>query len=261
MRKWILLGVLSLALLMTGCLKSNENEVEPMTDEVLEPGAVEVENQTYQFPESEIQGFYTGPMIDNVPVGTGRFEYDDTYKTIYVGTWADGLPNGLGTYEWKDGDRYVGEVFEGRLHGYGKYIYSSGVEHEGTFEHGVLIPDSVHGLGEQVAVGEYLVTVLNVIEAEGDKGRMMQVELLVENKFVDSINTAHCLSFQLYDGNRAIPYTNISTVTDLYQPLKLDESINMTAIFNDIEADKTYQLHYDFDTIGTGVAIFDLKTP
>jgi len=239
-----------------GCTSESEQDVEK---EVLEPGAVEVENRVYQFPDSQIQGLYTGPMIDNVPTGTGTFEYEDTYETVYVGTWVEGLPNGLGTYQWKDGDRYDGEVVEGRLHGYGKYTYKSGVEHEGRFDNGVLMPDKSYPVGEQAPVGEYLVTVLNVIEATAGQGRMMQIQILVDNKFVSELNTAHFLSLQLYDGDSTISYSNISTTADLYAPFKLDEQIEFTAIFEGLSEDSNYQLVYDFDTLGTGAAIFELE--
>lgn len=259
-KKKVAVVLLGLLLSLTGCLPSNEPDAEPVQEEMLEPGAVKVEDVAYQLPNSQIQGLYTGPMKDGVPVGTGRFAYDDTYNTVYVGTWDQGVPNGLGTYEWKDGDRYVGEVLEGRLHGYGKYIYKSGVEHEGKFENGVLMPDRTYLVGEQAPVGEYLVTLQNVIPAENDQGRILQVQLLIENKFVNEINTAHCLNFWLWDGTRNIEYSNLTTPKDLYTPLILDENMELTATFEGLDENAVYELHYDFDTIGTGTARFSLET-
>lgn len=257
MKKRLFYTLLIISLLVVvGC--SNKVEEEEITEIPVMEGAQEVTNYLYKLPNSQVEGNYSGYIKDGVPVETGTFEYLDTYNTVYVGTWVDGLPNGLGTYTWKDGDRYVGEVENGRLNGFGKYIYKSGVEHEGKFLNGSLIPEISYKVGDEVAVGEFLATVQNVIKAKNENETMMQVQIVVENKFVEEINTAHFLNFEIYDGAETIEYSDISTTADLYKPFLMDQKIEFTAIFKGIKDDANYELLYDFDTIGTGVAIFDL---
>lgn len=259
MRKSIVYGLfLALLIVMSGCVAKEKVEEEVVEIPVIE-GAEEVVDFKYTLPNSQIEGIFTGLMKDGIPIETGSYQYLDTYETVYVGTWEKGLPNGLGTYTWKDGDKYVGEIENGRLNGFGKYIYKSGIEHEGKFANGVLVPDKTYKVGEQARVGEYLVTVQNVIHAKVDESTMMQVQLLIENKFVDKMNTAHFLSFEIYDGVEKVGYSDISTTANLYEPFFIDDKVELTAIFKDINEDGTYQLLYDFDTLGTGVAIFDLS--
>lgn len=243
-------------LIVVGCSKEMDEEV--LTEIPMAEGVEEVSNYLYKLPNTQVEGNYTGYMKDGMPVETGSFEYLDTYNTVYVGTWDNGLPNGLGTYTWKDGDRYVGEVENGRLNGFGKYIYESGIEHEGRFLNGSLVPDKTYGVGEEGAVGEFFATVQNVIKAKVDNETMMQVQIIVENKFVEEINTAHFLKFEIFDGEEKIGYSDISTTYDLYEPFLLDQRIEFTAIFKNIKEDGNYTLLYDFDTIGTGVAVFQL---
>lgn len=56
----------------------------------------------------------------------------------YEGELKDGKMNGYGTYIYKDSDTYKGEWKDGKKHGNGKYIYANGGILEGKWENGKL---------------------------------------------------------------------------------------------------------------------------
>lgn len=54
----------------------------------------------------------------------------------YEGEVVDGRLNGLGTYIWADGDRYEGDFADDLPHGRGRYTWADGRRYEGQFEGG-----------------------------------------------------------------------------------------------------------------------------
>lgn len=40
----------------------------------------------------------------------------------------DGVPDGLVSLKWKDGTEYHGEMADGEMTGYGRYIFADGCE-------------------------------------------------------------------------------------------------------------------------------------
>ena len=47
--------------------------------------------------------------------------------------------NGYGTYTWSDGDKYVGEYKDGKMHGQGTYTRTDGTIKNGIWENGKLV--------------------------------------------------------------------------------------------------------------------------
>ena len=54
----------------------------------------------------------------------------------YVGEIKDGKPNGQGTVNFTDGDKYVGEFRGGEIHGQGTFTFADGRSYEGEFKDG-----------------------------------------------------------------------------------------------------------------------------
>ena len=60
----------------------------------------------------------------------------------YVGEWRDGKMHGQGTYTFADGGKFVGEFKDGYWNGQGTYTYSSGNKYVGEWK-----DDKMHGEG------------------------------------------------------------------------------------------------------------------
>lgn len=70
---------------------------------------------------------------------------NDTYNNgdTYVGEVKDGKRHGYGTYTWPNGNKYIGDFYEGKRTGYGLYIWPNGTWYEGEWKDGVR-----HGIGK-----------------------------------------------------------------------------------------------------------------
>ena len=53
----------------------------------------------------------------------------------YVGQYKDGKMHGKGTYTQTNGNKYVGEMFENDFHGQGTKTFADGTVQKGRFEH------------------------------------------------------------------------------------------------------------------------------
>jgi hypothetical protein len=111
-RHLTLLAVLSLALLVGGCLTFPQNGQGTMT--------------------TKCGGSYVGEFKDGLPHGQGTKTCADGFK--YVGEFKDGKWHGKGTHTESDGSRYVGEFKEGKHHGQGTYTYASGSKYVGEWK-------------------------------------------------------------------------------------------------------------------------------
>tara|TARA_B110000914_G_C15445894_1_gene438423 strand:- start:38 stop:1207 length:1170 start_codon:yes stop_codon:yes gene_type:complete len=77
----------------------------------------EKENNTEDILSKEI----TREMILDGYTGTGTYTWADGEK--YVGEYKDGKMHGKGTYTYFNGTKYVGEYKDGKMHGKGTYTY------------------------------------------------------------------------------------------------------------------------------------------
>lgn len=83
-------------------------------------------------------GKYVGEMKHDKRHGRGRFEFNNDYKLLYYdGDWYNDERTGHGEITWKDGSRYIGNVFAGLPHGRGKLIDKDGHVKEGKFNYGI----------------------------------------------------------------------------------------------------------------------------
>jgi hypothetical protein len=64
---------------------------------------------------------YKGQLKDGLPHGWGTYTHKKRDYN-YTGEWRDNHRDGFGTFHWENGDRYIGFVKNGALHGYGYYI-------------------------------------------------------------------------------------------------------------------------------------------
>jgi len=60
----------------------------------------------------------------------------------YIGEYKDGKMHIQGTYTWTSGDKYVGEFKDDQKHGQGTYTYANGEKYVGEFQN-----DQKHGQG------------------------------------------------------------------------------------------------------------------
>ena len=75
----------------------------------------------------------------NIKTGYGTMSKSDGSK--YVGEIVEGKPHGYGTLT-SNGGKYVGEIVDGLPHGYGTMISPVDVKYKGMFKYGKL-----HGVG------------------------------------------------------------------------------------------------------------------
>jgi hypothetical protein len=70
---------------------------------------------------------------------------NSTYNNgdTYVGEIKEGKRHGYGTYTWSNGDKYMGDFYEGKRTGYGLYVWPNGTWYEGEWKDGVR-----HGIGK-----------------------------------------------------------------------------------------------------------------
>jgi hypothetical protein len=83
--------------------------------------------------------------------------YPDRTEVTWTGLCApDGPATGEGVLEWKDKQRYVGEMKNGRKDGRGKMVNASGDIYEGTYKNGALDGKGVYAWGDGARYeGEY----------------------------------------------------------------------------------------------------------
>ena len=103
--------------------------------------------------------FYEGDFVNGKYEGTGGMVFAD--HSTYIGQWQAGVrcgdgiavfPTGnvfhglwqqdkmiRGVYSLKSGDKYDGEIVEGKFDGYGKYYWTDGKWYEGTWKDGRMV--------------------------------------------------------------------------------------------------------------------------
>jgi hypothetical protein len=111
-RLLILLALLSLALLISGCLTIPQNG-----------------QGTYTAANG---GKYVGEVKDGKPHGQGKYTFADGNK--YVGEFKDGKPHGQGTFTYADGNKYVGEFKDDKYNGQGTATFINGNKYVGDFK-------------------------------------------------------------------------------------------------------------------------------
>ena len=77
--------------------------------------------------------------------GYGTYTFDNGDK--YVGEWWNGKFHGLGTYTYSNGDKYVGEHKDDKIHGQGTYTYGPRSKNSGDFFSGEYKDGVRNGLG------------------------------------------------------------------------------------------------------------------
>lgn len=83
---------------------------------------------------------YDGTYRNDTPHGYGAF-YDDSGKITYRGTVRNGKKTGVGILYYPNGERYVGEVYNGKADGQGMLKDASGkAKHEGSFKDDAIDP-------------------------------------------------------------------------------------------------------------------------
>lgn len=77
---------------------------------------------------------YDGYWLDDMMAGRGKFTWPN--GDVYDGDWSNDKPNGMGIYTFKEsGARYVGQMKDGKRHGYGTYNFKDGSKYEGEWRH------------------------------------------------------------------------------------------------------------------------------
>jgi hypothetical protein len=77
---------------------------------------------------------YEGTFLDDMMAGRGKFTWPN--GDVYDGDWYRDTPNGTGCYIFKvSGARYVGQMKEGKRHGYGTHVFKDGTKFEGEWRH------------------------------------------------------------------------------------------------------------------------------
>ena len=61
----------------------------------------------------------------------GQGTYTSSNGNKYVGEWKDQKMHGQGTFTWSNGDKYVGEYKDRKMHGQGTYTWSDGDKYVG----------------------------------------------------------------------------------------------------------------------------------
>ena len=85
-----------------------------------------------------IQIYKTNNNILSKRNSNSRYQETINYKSgnKYVGELKDGKKHGQGTYTWADGEKYVGEYKDGKRHGQGTYTWANGDKYVGEFRDG-----------------------------------------------------------------------------------------------------------------------------
>ena len=92
----------------------------------------------------------------------GTYAYPNGNK--YVGEWKDNKMHGQGTYTFVSGDKYVGEWKDGKMHGQGTYTFANGTKNNGYFMNGYFVPDICEGKGLSEDTSELEQCVLKLID-------------------------------------------------------------------------------------------------
>ncbi len=78
------------------------------------------------------------------------FDWDDCQGTYtwtngdqYVGEWKDGRMHGQGTYTYATGRRYVGEYKNAKKHGQGTFTYPDGSKAEGIWKENIFLYENI----------------------------------------------------------------------------------------------------------------------
>ena len=88
---------------------------------------------TYNATASSLPNCPSDPSLrwDNC---VGTYIWPDGEK--YVGEWKDTKMHGQGTYTFTDGEKYVGEFKDGKRHGRGTNIFADGEKYVGEYKDG-----------------------------------------------------------------------------------------------------------------------------
>jgi hypothetical protein len=79
---------------------------------------------------------YTGEVVGGRPNGVGRATYVAD-SIVVMGRFRDGLAVGKDTIDFlAKGERFIGDLVDGRPHGRGVWTYRSGARYEGEFQKG-----------------------------------------------------------------------------------------------------------------------------
>ena len=83
----------------------------------------------------------TTEMLNDGYTGKGTYIYGngEWEGEKYVGEFKDGKIHGQGTYTWTSGDKYVGEFKDDKKHGQGTYTFADGVDWKGLWIDGEFI--------------------------------------------------------------------------------------------------------------------------
>jgi hypothetical protein len=98
--------------------------------------------------------FFPSPLVfdytQDAYHGYHVLQYQD--KLVFAGTLDAGLPDGSGcSIRWlSDGAEYHGEIADGELTGYGRYIFPDGAEFRGIFDHALPVKGFFHPVGNEV---------------------------------------------------------------------------------------------------------------
>ena len=78
----------------------------------------------------------TTEMLNDGYTGKGTHTYGkgEWEGEKYVGEYKDGKMHGQGTYTWTSGDKYLGEFKNDQKHGQGTYTWADGKNYVGEFK-------------------------------------------------------------------------------------------------------------------------------
>ena len=133
----------------------------------------------YDLKKDEFTSSYEGQFAEGKRHGVGRMVFPN--HTFYVGQWQGDkrvgsgfatFPNGdsfqglwqndqmmRGVYALANGDRYDGEISDGKFNGYGKYFFVDGKWYDGEWDKGVMTKGVIYwpdGRLKEVAGGKII---------------------------------------------------------------------------------------------------------
>ena len=111
--------------------------------------------------------------------GKGEWEGDK-----YVGEWEDGKLHGQGIYTYADGGKYVGQWEDGKFHGQGTYTYADGKIEKGLWEEDVYANSNFAGMKSVRDTICFFFTKLRVIEFNYQTSEKIN-ETIHEEKYFD----------------------------------------------------------------------------